>query len=542
MLFRSQTRQRDDLFNDLKKLAKDGGDRHHFMATIVCHRTTETKDVGAAQYRIFDIVDGQQRLTTLILLLKCIELALPIDSEDRRDLAKTLVKRDGHLILLQTNNANELNFNRFIRDGARPASTDIATHSDRNLANAIRDCQQFVSRWGASQDILALMRIVLHRLGFVVFDTEDSQVVYTVFEVLNSRGLAVDWLDKTKSTLMGRAFELASSPAAAQAEIQTLQSAWGRIYREIAKEDVPGDEILRITATLYHGPGQGKPRSAEDSLDLIRSAADAFDKPRHISSQLLDVATKLVDLYGSAHLGPVTEILHARLLAVAIKSASGVSDPERVKLLEQWERTTFRIFGLFGKDSRTKVGDYVRLAARIVANDIDMRTYNQILAGIRDLGAEYKIDKAIEEGLRGRDFYARIDECRYMLWSYEEYLAQIDGAQVDEQLRALIWARRPANSIEHIIPQFPQGTTWLAKLSGHPIEPNVHRIGNLLLLPADQNSQASRQPFDQKKAIYASYNSRMARDVCNVRDWTIANVEERERKIIEWAKCRWGDV
>ena len=61
-----QTRQRDDLFNDLKKLAKDGGDRHHFMATIVCHRTTETKDVGAAQYRIFDIVDGQQRLTTLI--------------------------------------------------------------------------------------------------------------------------------------------------------------------------------------------------------------------------------------------------------------------------------------------------------------------------------------------------------------------------------------------------------------------------------------------------------------------------------------------
>ena len=59
------------------------------MATIVCHRTSETKDIGAAQYRVYDVVDGQQRLTTLILL--------------------------------QTNNTNEHNFNRFIREGRAPA-------------------------------------------------------------------------------------------------------------------------------------------------------------------------------------------------------------------------------------------------------------------------------------------------------------------------------------------------------------------------------------------------------------------------------------
>ncbi len=42
--------------------------------------------------------------------------------------------------------------------------------------------------------------------------------------------------------------------------------------------------------------------------------------------RLLDVARKLVELYASTHLGPVTEILHARLLAVAIKSAKGVNE------------------------------------------------------------------------------------------------------------------------------------------------------------------------------------------------------------------------
>ena len=93
-------RQREDLFEDLMKLAAGGADQHHFMATIVCHRTKETRDVGAAQYRVYDVVDGQQRLTTLILLLKCIELTLPNTSEDRHDLSRMLVKRDGQLMLL----------------------------------------------------------------------------------------------------------------------------------------------------------------------------------------------------------------------------------------------------------------------------------------------------------------------------------------------------------------------------------------------------------------------------------------------------------
>jgi len=139
------------------------------------------------------------------------------------------VKRDGHLILLQTNNANESIFNRFIRDGIAPSRAEIQTYSDRNLANAIRDCNQFVESWASLRDVLSLMRLVLHRLGFVVFDTADSGVVYTIFEVLNSRGLAVDWLDKTKSVLMGRMYELSESSSATAAEIESLQLvAWAK--------------------------------------------------------------------------------------------------------------------------------------------------------------------------------------------------------------------------------------------------------------------------------------------------------------------------
>lgn len=463
-----QNRQRQDLFSDLRKLADQGDDQHHFMATLVCYRTPETKSVGTNQYRVYDIVDGQQRLTTLIILLKCIELALAEDSEDRSDLAKILVKRDNNLILLQTNNANERIFNTFIRDGSRPRNSDLQIHSDFNLADAIKDCDKYVEQWKKGRGVEALMRLVLHRLGFVVHDTEDSRAVYTVFEVLNSRGLVVDWLDKTKSMLMGRAFELAASPEAAKAEILSLQNLWGEVYRELAKEDVPGDEILRVTATLHFGAGAGKPRSAEDSLEKLRANCDAFDKPRKLSEWLLDYAKKLTVLHGNIYLGAVTEILHARLLAVSIMSAKGISEPERKNLLEQWERVSFRIFGLYGKDAREKVGDYVRLAAKIVGDDSQTCTYNQIMADLHSLGAKYPIHDAVQEGLAGKDCYERSAEmCRYVLWLYEEYLASTlgSGATLDEHERTAIWRKRASDSIEHIFPQNPSNVPeWQGKM------------------------------------------------------------------------------
>ena len=452
---------------------------------------------------------------------------------------------------MQTNNANERIFNRFIRDGVRPDEADLQIHSDWNLAKAIEECSDFVDEWQEDRDIASLMSLVLHRLGFVVHDTEDRRAVYTVFEVLNSRGLVVDWLDKTKSMLMGRAYELAETVPVAEAEIQSLQNLWGEIYREIAKEDVSGEEILRVTATLYFGAGKGKPRSAEDSLQQLRVKCNSFDKSRMLSERLLDVAGKLTSIHSNIYLGPVTKVLHARLLAVAIMSAKGVDEPERKNLLEQWERVSFRIFGLYGKDAREKVGDYVRLAAMIVENDLHTRTYNQIMAALRALGTKHTISGAVQEGLAGKDCYQRSPEmCRYVLWLYEEHLASLlgGGATIDEHERAAIWKKRASDSIEHIFPQNPFGAAgWQGKMrrKDQPEEhifQHVDRIGNLLLLPIVLNQEAKRKPFAGKKAIYAKHNLRMVNEVCQEADWTLDQIDARERKMTTWALSRWADL
>jgi len=223
---------------------------------------------------------------------------------------------------------------------------------------------------------------------------------------------------------------------------------------------------------------------------------------------------------------------------------------ERDKLLEQWERVTFRIFGLFGKDARTKVGDYVKIGYRIVTNHIETRTYNQIMAVLHELGSEYPVDKAVEDGLVGKDFYESPDACRYLLWNYEEHLAAKlgSGATFDEQERSAIWKERASDSIEHVFPQNPGlEPGWADKMHGEdeiekPIQHHVGRIGNLLLLPIVINAEAKVRPFDEKKKIYDKHSLRMIKEISSEQDWTLASIDRREKIITAWAKTRWADL
>jgi hypothetical protein len=112
------------------------------------------------------------------------------DGDEKTEISKILVKGDGNLLLLQTNNSNQRLLNDYLKQGKQPTKDQIKTFADRNLRSAIQGCKRFVATWlEENGNVMGLLRLIRNRLGFVVYDTDDNKIVYSVFEALNSRGL-----------------------------------------------------------------------------------------------------------------------------------------------------------------------------------------------------------------------------------------------------------------------------------------------------------------------------------------------------------------
>ena len=359
-----QRKQRDDMFDDISQLKDRPEDSFHFMATVVGLRR-DTRTIVTDEYNIIEIVDGQQRLTTLVLLLKAIEKKLNpsvlIEKRLAQDLQELLVKPDdASLILLQTNHDRSQYFANFLRYGTSPPVKEARTLADRELLSAIHECESFVDskKW---DNRIELLRIIKNELTFIFHEIDDEATVYTVFEVLNNRGLHVSWLDRLKSMLMSVAFE--KNQGNSNEHINELHQIWGAIYQTIGLRQGLSTEALRFGATLDSPSQISKPLGEEQAVENLRNQCENAAEAIEVSNWLLKV-TKAIDRF-LKHTRPsreaVSKISQARLLAVAIILRNFSSDQEK-KLLDQWEKTTFRIFGLCGKDARTRVGHYVRLA------------------------------------------------------------------------------------------------------------------------------------------------------------------------------------
>jgi Protein of unknown function DUF262 len=315
-----ESKHRKDMFDDIWQLKQEGPDAWHFMATVVGLRR-ESKTIVTDQYWVVDVVDGQQRLTTLVILLKAIEKKLDAQSEAERtlsiELRELLVKQDNlSLVLLQTNHDRSEYFVNYLRKGTRPKATEARTIGDRELLNSFVECEDFVDRW---DDRIELLRIIKNQLTFIFHELADEAVVYTVFEVLNNRGLRVPWLDRLKSMLMATAFHHSSGNA--EEHLNELHQLWGKVYECIGLRQGLNTEGLRVAATLRARVCPSKPLSEESAVENI--VADCGDNPvRAIeySAWLCEVTAAVDRFLGERQRSQavVSKIAQARLLALAI--------------------------------------------------------------------------------------------------------------------------------------------------------------------------------------------------------------------------------
>jgi uncharacterized protein with ParB-like and HNH nuclease domain len=163
-----QIAQRKNLFDDIKTVGVSDDD--HFMATFVgLKRPKNTVQIAADEFSTIELVDGQQRLTTIAILLKAIEQAFDSSKEDEADLAKELrrllVKGDDvSLLLLQTNHDSSHAFTDYLRTGNHTQQS-AETAAEQNILDAIKECKKFVAEWqNGTSRLITLLSILKNRL------------------------------------------------------------------------------------------------------------------------------------------------------------------------------------------------------------------------------------------------------------------------------------------------------------------------------------------------------------------------------------------
>ena len=535
-----QSKQRSDMFNDIRKL-QGKARASHFMATMVGVRNeSDIVEIGTDEYTVIDIVDGQQRLTTLVILLKVImeELALLLkdvkthdDDEIRtipkaqlerelRELQELLIKPDELSLLLQINHDQNQYFTNFLREGKSPRASVAQTLADRELLKAITECRYFVRRWG---DPIELLRLLKNQLWFIFQETDDEEVVHTIFEVLNNRGLEVSWLARLKNRLMEVVFKANQGNRAEH--IDELHQIWGLFYGTVGLHEGVDTEALTFAATFKYRYHIRSVFNEEKSVNqMMAEVGTNAAKAIEISNWLLKVVRAVDRLYSEIR-KPIINVKHARLLAVSIILRDFPEKEER-ELLEQWEKTVFRIFGLGDEDARGRIGDFVTLA-REVLNNLDLSS-SDISKKIRNLGAHYNIRIY-------SDCYTKWqEELRYLLWRYEEHLAESSGQTFSKKEWNQIWQESTTDSIEHIL---PQSKGWKVGIS-------VHSIGNLLLLPPRKNSELGDKDPKDKADAYLKTRLLIAEEVAKTIQnygWDENQIAIREHELIEWIDDEYGD-
>ena len=522
------SRERTDLFDDIENTYRKGIEESHFMATIVClHR--QKVQLGTDEYDQLDVVDGQQRLTTIILILNTIKLALDLDEKKERrvfgEISELLVKVEGdNLLLLQTNHDLSHHFSDFLRNGKADSPDQAKTLADRELLTAVSDCGSFVEDWVRNdQDLLGLYACIKNRLCFILHQISDEKLVYTVFEVLNSRGIEVSWLDRLKSILMGKAFEFRNKNR--DRLISDLHTIWRDIYAQIGLQQGLSTEALRFAATLYQSDMPYRSLSERDAVDEFRSKAQDARNIRKIANWLLRVTKACDEVISNRRQHAVTRISQARLLAVAIHLGN-TSEANRRKLLSQWEKVSFRIYGMMGRDARSGVGDYVRLAWRIVNDDLSI---NKIHSNIKAIGEQFPISEAVGALRKTNCYEGWQDELRYFMFRYEEHLTKKEGQNFQNEQWERIWETSPSSSIEHIVPQSSAS------------DDIKHTLGNLMILPPNLNAKLQDKPPREKLEAYRQTGLVSAIEVASKSRWTKRTVREREEDLLRWATDEWAD-
>ena len=555
--------------------------RRHYTGTVVLRDKSKAvqDEEREVPLEYFDVVDGQQRLTTCTLLLdRAYDHLEALHDDDvasaRRRLITSViggVKRPKlqlgadlqeywHQVILE---------GQPLVDGAQLAAqrrlSQAAEFVDKKLAEAKARCAD-ISEYRSW--LRRLAGKVTDALQFTFYIVTDDSDVGVIFETLNQRGKELTELEKTKNYLLylasllddGRRTKLAAA----------VNESWRTIFTNLGSSQlgpVHEDQLLRAHWLATQNPRQpdwDKVRSVKarfhrsnyrtDKALLLEEVTAYAHSLREASAAYRDIVTDNADGFAaydadaaavrksSRHLrqAGVVAIFAPLLIAARLRfPADGKAYESVVDLCERYSVRVFLI-----NERRSNAGS-TRLysLAHQLHRDGDL---NSALGGVLERIRFFAGDQETAAELRSprRNWYAKFGH-KYFLYQYE--LHRLGGAAPTYGFEHFTRGEYKASTTEHILPQTPTSDCWDV-FSPEDRDLYTHCLGNLVL--TNDNRVYFNYCFDRKRdgvtgadghrsACYSNSVLKQEQDLATLSEWTPEQVQIRQDLLAEWAMDRW---
>ncbi len=548
-----QERQLKDFWNDLEHVSKLG-DKFHYMHSLTL-RELENEFEDSA----FEIIDGQQRLATSLILLGI--------------LAKITQNKDPKYSLINLEPILSYKYYglseafRAITEEEKDLKAFKTSFYAKNLIEAYEFFQEKISDT-PMETLEKMFDALIKKMLFSVVELNDNRIdPFSSFETINNRGKDLSTLELLKNRLHFVVHKICDEEDLENLQ-QEINDTYTRIYHDLRQfEDAHLESFLKHFVAYYYGENSKfKERLLNTAFDAHKKYDDLYDEYEKINDLLLYLSYSskvwyflhtLDDEELRIEITPKTRILLEKmrrlnalsdnaflplllsLLTIQLAVRSGderhYTTKELEDLLEYLERFGFLIYGVAGSKNTAK-NEWIRLAFKAIQacrfwedkiTIEDLPTLEKNFFKGKHSGLEL-LEENIHSKKNTEKWYQWGKALNYLLYEYELYHNPETTLNFDSSLE----------SIEHILPQKPdQG--YSAKEKDWAKNPHVvHALGNLLLIPKNANSSLSNKPFDEKRKEYLK-GSYSEKEVAKNASFGIIEIQERSEKLLDFLIVRY---
>ncbi|WP_139550051.1 DUF262 domain-containing protein [Helicobacter pylori] len=560
-----QERQLKDFWNNLEHVSKLG-DKFHYMHSLTLRELENELEDSA-----FEIIDGQQRLATSLILLSL--LAKITQNKDPKYYSMNLEP------VLSYKYYGLSEAFRAIMEEEKDLERFQTSFYAKNLIDAHAFFKEKISNTPVGT-LEKMFDALIKKMLFSVVGLNDNRIdPFSSFETINNRGKDLSTLELLKNRLHFVAHKICNGQ-----KLETLQKEINNTYTIIyydlrSFEDDHLESFLKHFVAYYYG------ENSKFKERLLNTAFDAHKKYTH-NTPFSDEYDKIDELlFYLSYSSKVWNFLHTldekaitlifndnkkieteitpkmrglldkmrrlnalsdnaflplllSLLTIQLVGRSANEQPYTTKeledLLEYLERFGFLIYGVAGKN--TAKNEWIGLAFKAIQacrfwedkiTIEDLPTLEKNFFKGKHSGLEL-LEESIHSKKNTEKWYRWDKALNYLLYEYELHHNPETTLNFDSSIE----------SIEHILPQKPdQG--YSAKEKNWAKNPHiVHALGNLLLISKNANSSLSNKPFEEKRKEYLK-GSYSEKEVAKNASFGITEIQERSEKLLDFLIARY---